>query len=291
MISIKARILEKGLQLIGMRKIASKMILSSQRRNRYELPPKSFYKKYEVRCNVIENRKCITVKRPDGTQRHILYFHGGAYTVEAVKIHWNIVSQLLNNTKCMITFINYPLSPEYTCRDIINTVMKIYAILCKQASYKTILAGDSAGGGLALALAQQIKKKGVLPEPEKIVLFSPWLDVSMPEEIPDELQKRDLFLDRETLRIAGKRYAGSFDTKNPICSPLYGDLNDIGDIALFTGTNEVLNLQARRLRERCEKICYFEYEGMQHVWVGFPISEAGNALDRAASFIEGRFKS
>ena len=139
-------------------------------------------------------------------------------------------------------------------------------------------------------LLKHIKMEEIQPTPAKIILLSPWLDVSMENSTPIEQDNRDLILSKEMLKIVGRRYAGNYDIKNYRCSPLYGELTGIGDIALFTGTSEILNVQARQLRDELkshgQKCSYYEYERMQHVWVGFPIPEAKEAMGKVISFIE-----
>jgi epsilon-lactone hydrolase len=290
MISIEGRIVEKVMSLIGIRRAVSKMICNPKRNSRYEEPPKSLCKKYIVNCETISGIKCVSLRSSVAPKRHILYFHGGAYTMQANKLHWRIVENILSKTQCEITFLNYPLTPEYTCVDTMAMVIEAYTLLCKGDGQETILMGDSAGGGLALSLAQYIKTEGIRPKPAKIVLLSPWLDISMESGIPKEQEDSDLILSKEILKKVGKIYAGDHDAKSYLCSSLYGDVMGIGDIALFTGTSEILNVQARQLRDKLkshgQKCSYHEYERMQHVWVGFPIPEAKDAMGKVISFIE-----
>lgn len=205
-------------------------------------------------------------------------------------MHWKIIKHILNEIDCTITFINYPLVPEYTCFDTINMVMDAYSYLCNSSNQEIILMGDSAGGGLALALAQNISANNINSKPSKIILLSPWLDVSMQNEISEDLAARDLILDENTLKIIGKRYAGELNSANHLCSPLYGNLTDIGEIALFTGTSDILNGQAKILKDKVHEnngsLVYYEYENMQHVWVGYPIPEAKDALNKVCAYIK-----
>lgn len=290
MISKSARIIEKVFSMIGTRSAVSKMICNPKRNNRYAEPPKSFFRKFIIQCNTICGRKCYSLKTSASPKKHIFYFHGGAYTLQAQRMHWRIIGILLAKTQCQITNVNYPLAPECTCADTLAMVIEAYALLSNNSERETILMGDSAGGGLALALAQQIKSQGLLPKPEKIILLSPWLDISMDKNLTREQEERDLVLAKETLLTVGKSYAGNYDARDYRCSPLYGEITDIGDIALFTGTSEILNVQARQLRDELTKqgqsISYFEYEQMQHVWIGLPIPEAKKALDQVISFIQ-----
>jgi acetyl esterase/lipase len=290
MISKAARILESGLSLIGMRNVVSKGIREPKRGKRFEEPPKSLYKKYVISCNTICGRKCVSLKTSEGAEKHILYFHGGAYTMQAQGIHWHIVENILSGTRSEITFINYPLAPECTCADTMAMVLDAYSALCKADERDIILMGDSSGGGLALALSQHIKVQGLQPKPKKIILFSPWLDVSMDNNISKEQEKNDLILSKEIMKKAGEMYAGVYDTKDYRCSPLYGDMTGIGDVALFIGTSEILHTQAVQLRDKLkshgQRVSYYEYNQMQHVWIGFPIPEAKEAMKQVISFIE-----
>ena len=282
--------MEKGLKAIGMRNIVAKTMLNPKRRNRNEEPPKSYYKKYTSETRVIQGCKCVTLSKTENSQKQVLYFHGGAYTMQALKSHWRIVDALLQKTGCPVTFINYPLSPEHTCMDTISMAIEAYSSYCGTGEAEIILAGDSAGGGLALSLAQQIKRTGIMSKPAKLVLFSPWLDLSMRGLIPEELEQRDLVLDKDVLKTVGQRYSGDLKPTDPACSPLYGAFTGIGEIALFTGTCDILSVQAKQLRDMLKSgdrdISYFEYENMQHAWIAFRVPEAEDALDKAAWFID-----
>ncbi len=290
MISKKAKLIEKALRSIDVRRSISKMMLNPARKNKYESPPGSFYKKYNVKSFIVNNKKCFSIKSVDHPQKHVFYFHGGAYTLQALKTHWSMLGCILEKTQCEITFVNYPLTPENNYIETTAMVSEAYSYASKDSRQEIILMGDSAGGGLALALAQHIAAEKIQPIPAKIIMLSPWLDISMSSEISKELAGNDLTLNKETLKAVGKKYAQNLDSKNYLCSPLYGSLNDLGNIALFTGTSEILNVQARQLRDKLveqdKQLSYYEYEGMQHVWLVLPIPEAKDAMEKVIAFIE-----
>ena len=96
--------------------------------------------------------------------------------------------------------------------------------------------GDSAGGGFSLALVQEILKTDSLDLPRRLILISPWVDVTGGD---DALQKYDTFLSNEVLRHVGADWAGELDPRDPIVSPLYGDMRGLPATDLFTGTWEV----------------------------------------------------
>ena len=289
MISKKARLVERSLGSIRFKNIAAKMMLKPRRKEKNEVPPKSFLRNHDIQIRNISGMKCVSVKLSKIPEKHILYFHGGAYTLQANRTHWSIIDFILKEVQCAITFINYPLVPESSCANTINMVTQAYEYLCNTPAEEIVLIGDSAGGGLALALAQNIKAKNISPRPSKIVLFSPWLDVSIQTDVSKAQAQRDLILDKETLEIIGERYSGELSTKDPLCSPIFGDLTDIGEIALFTGTSDILNNQALMLKDKMLEnkgaLIYHEYEKMQHVWMSIPIPEAKDALMKACAFI------
>jgi acetyl esterase/lipase len=290
MISKRAKVIEKILGFIRFKNIVSKMMLNPRRRKKYLLPPEALLRHFNPEKLNINNRECFSFSSVEDPKKHIFYFHGGAYTLQPNMLHWRIISRILKKVPCKVTFIEYPLTPEHTCNDAVNVASDIYLELCDPEKEEIILMGDSAGGGLALSLAQSIKVNDITPEPSKIVLLSPWLDVSMEWKIPEDLAAKDLILDRDTLKIIGKKYAGKINTGNYLCSPLYGDVSDIGEIAIFTSTNDILNIQAKRLKEKVIKdggsIEYHEFKDMQHIWIGFPIPEARDAMEKVCLFIE-----
>ena len=123
--------------------------------------------------------KCFSVYSTKNADKHIMYFHGGAYSLQASKIHWKLIDSIIKQTKAKVTFFDYALVPESDCVNTLETVKKAYKHILKEAGQEIILMGDSAGGGIALALSIAINKDNITPIPSKILLLSAWLDVSM----------------------------------------------------------------------------------------------------------------
>jgi len=142
-----------------------------------------------------------------------------------------------------------------------------------------ILMGDSAGGGFALALAQYLNTVNI-PQPGKLFLLSPWLDLSLSNPGIKEIDPMDPFLGIEGLRKAGRSYAGDADPDMYMLSPINGCMEDLAGIHLFIGTRDILLADARKLKGLLEEknipIHYHEYEDMIHVWMflNFPESKA-----------------
>lgn len=290
MISKQAKILEKLLGIVNFKSKFTKNLFEKFRGKKFSTPPKDFYDRYDVNHFIIEGHNCYTLKSSKKTSKHIVFYHGGAYKYSAAKLHWGLMNKILCSTECAITFVDYPLSTEKTCVDTIDMSLKAYIHLFKGSKEEIILMGDSSGGGLSLAMAEIIKQEKIKPKPDKLLLISPWLDVSMDYEVTRDLDKNDKMLNKDLLIINGQNYAGDLDVKDFRCSPLFGDLKDVGKVALFIGTNDMLINDAIRFKEKFEKVGgdlkYYQYEGMQHDWIEFPIPEAKEAIDKIIDFIK-----
>ncbi|MEG1009454.1 MAG: alpha/beta hydrolase fold domain-containing protein, partial [Clostridia bacterium] len=109
----------------------------------------------------------------------MIYFHGGGYLAEMTWKHWDFIDKLTNDTGSLIILIDYPLAPKYNCKDVFEVIEPLYKEITKKVNVENIIMmGDSAGGGLVLALEEKIGKEK-LPQPSKTILISPWLDVTM----------------------------------------------------------------------------------------------------------------
>jgi len=292
--SRQAQIIARTMKRLNLKGIVSKNALNNKSRNFYfEEPGRSFRQKYPVDVYKIDGYKCVYTSSTKGNKPlyHIVYFHGGSYTKPAIRAHWHIIDNILSRVNVDLTFVNYPLSPENKCISTIDMAYKAYRNVADNFNKNIVLMGDSAGGGLALALAEHIKRKNKRTRPKKLVLLSPWLDVSMDTYVSKELAERDLILDGDMLKSMGEYYAGYISTKSYLCSPLYGKLRGLGEIAVFTGTNDILYAQAEELKRKLMRsntsLAYYPYKDMPHVWMGYPIPEAKDAFDDIAGFILG----
>ncbi len=288
--AIQSRKLYKLLKFLKIKDIGKRSKKKIFENPKFNSPPRIISRKYEVITEKIAGRNCYTLASDSSSKIHIVFLHGGAYRYPSTFFHWVLLDKLLKAVPCKATFVDYPLAPKHKCDDNVNTVMQVYSKLFKSnCKDNIILMGDSAGGGLALVMGQLIKQRNIKPKPSKIIMLSPWLDVSMETDIPEDLQEDDFLLSRSELKKSGKEYAGNLDTKNPLCSPYYGDSSDIGEMALFMGTKDILYIDALRFKKKAEKenynLTFFEYKDMLHDWVLFPIEDAQEAFQEIIQFI------
>ena len=249
MMSFSAKLTEKMIKLIDFKGVRKKESTPFVRNNTHATPPKFIAKKYDITNHVVLTRNCYTIKTVRHAKTHIIFLHGGAYRNQATILHWLFMDKLIKHLKCDLTFIDYPMAPESHCQDATQMVCAAYKKLFgKKTTQRVVLMGDSAGAGLALVSAQIIQSENISPKPDKLVLLSPWLDISMESDIPQQTQDSDLMLDVQNLKTWGKEYAGALDVKNPLCSPMFGDLKGLCAIALFVGTHDVLSVDARKFK-------------------------------------------
>jgi acetyl esterase/lipase len=207
-----------------------------------------------------------------------LYLHGGAYVHNITKYDWALLGRMVQQTGYGIIIPDYPLAPEYTYTDVYNMVVPVYKALLQQAGKENVvLMGFSAGGGMALSLAQYAKNNQ-LAQPSQIILLSPLLDATLQSpEIPT-IDKYDPYLGIEGLKKALSAYAGDGNPSNYMVSPVNGPLEGLAPIHLFMGTYEILLPDARRLvalaRVKHVHINYHEYAEMYHAWVFLKMPEA-----------------
>lgn len=253
----------------------------------YELPQK-FREKHQIKKCTLHDMDVYTINEQDHPPKVIYYFHGGAYINDPLSFHWRYLVKLANATGYTIVVPIYPKLPHVTHERCFDAVHALYDEMVKRYEAPMIFMGDSAGGGLALALAQDVKRLGK-KQPVQIVLHSPWLDITGEDPRYKEKEMIDPMLGVVGAQMLGKLWANGIDGKDYRVSPLYGDLVDIGEIILFVGTGELLHVDAQLLREQAEKqgvtIRYFEFDKMNHVFPVFPIPEAKRAMEELLKII------
>ena len=235
--------------------------------------------------------KLLTVTLNDENTDHVIFLHGGAYLLEANLFHRKMIEQLVKVYGITVTFIDYPKAPEYTYQTTHEVVLKAYhQITKKYPGNKISLMGDSAGGGLALALLQVLRDRKVTPFPSKTILISPWLDISMSNPKIPEFETRDIVLPLGGLTYAADLYSGGEDLTNPLLSPLFGNMYDLGEIQLVFGTEELLypdflSCIDKLNRARGSSVDSIIGEGQIHDWIIFPLKESRSAIKEIAQFI------
>jgi monoterpene epsilon-lactone hydrolase len=222
----------------------------------------------------------------------ILYLHGGAYLFGSTITHRGIASALALESNIPVLNINYRLAPEHPFPAGLDDACQAYRALVRSHTGSAIaLAGDSAGGGLALALAMRVRDQGLQP-PAAIALFSPWTDLTVSN--PTHRSKAHLdpyFPDSALLKAAAQAYAAQTPLNHPLLSPQFADLSDLPPTLIHVGEFEALlddaRVLAQRIRAHGSDAKLIQYQGMWHVWqtlVGH-MPEADASMQAAGEFL------
>ena len=219
----------------------------------------------------------------------LLYLHGGGYFACSPQTHRPITGGFaLRGFNVFAP--DYRLAPENPFPAGLDDAVAAYRGLLEQGipPAALTLAGDSAGGGLALALLLRLKEAGV-PLPAAAALFSPWTDLANTGETLRTNSARDAMFTGEGMERATEPYLAGADPRNPLASPLYGDLSGLPPLLIHAGDCEVLLDDSRRLAERARsagtRVVMRTWPVVPHAWQMFPIPEAGQSMDEAAGFL------
>jgi monoterpene epsilon-lactone hydrolase len=236
-------------------------------------PPKSLDRTVDLSVDTVAAWPVYTVTpRAGSATRHVLYLHGGGYVAEVTSAHWKLVAQLAAQASADVVLPIYPLAPASTAA---QTVARAAALLTTMidthGAEHVVVIGDSAGGAIAVAVAEQLRDEGKA-QPARIVLISPWLDVTMSDPRQAEIDPTDPILARPGLAELGRLYAGDLNVTDYRVSPLHGDLAGLAPITVFAGTREILHADARALVDKAKQagvpVEFHEGSGLFH---GYPL--------------------
>ena len=255
-------------------------------------PPAGLFKRFTVTAQGEDGHRVYSVrpKGPGPVQGHLLYLHGGGYVNPPSFLHWWFIAKLVQTLGVACTVPRYPLAPEHTVDEGVAFVGQIYRqLISDHGPQNIVVMGDSAGGGLALALLQHSPTA-----PAALILNAPWLDASVSDPSQVDIERHDWLLNSFTLRTWGGWWAGSRPLQDPLVSPLFGDLSHLPPTLMFAGSADILVADARRLAAAAPgAVRYIEADGLMHVYPLMPFfPEARRAWAEIGRFVgdvlEGR---
>ena len=226
----------------------------------------------------------------DGGGRTLLYLHGGGYVMGSRNTHRGLAGRIARAAKARVLLPEYRLAPEHPFPAAVEDAVTCWRWLISQghAPQHMAIAGDSAGGGLALATLLALKAAGD-PMPACGIAMSPWTDLegTGPSARPGAVE--DPILTPAGLLDTGRQYAGEA-LRNPLAAPLHGDLQGLPPLLLQVGTRDVLLSDSTRFAEKARaagvEVTLEIEEGLIHVWQMFPdVPEAQDAVARIGRFV------
>jgi acetyl esterase/lipase len=221
----------------------------------------------------------------------IFYCHGGGYMTGSCIYAREITTNLSKYNHCKVFSFNYRLAPEYPYPAALTDAYKAWEYV-NSLGYNPsniIIAGDSAGGNLALALSLLLKDKKESMA-KCLVLFSPWTDMTSSGDSYRSNELLDPILDNEYIKRAVTSYLGQAIATDPFVSPLFGDLRGFPPVYIQVGTNEILYDDSYKLYTQLLKDNVYAkldtFQGMWHVFQMSPIKTAREAFKRVVEFID-----
>jgi acetyl esterase/lipase len=223
-------------------------------------------------------------------QGAVLYLHGGAYCVGSPATHRSITTRLARLTGASVFAADYRLAPEHPFPAAIDDAVAAYRgmLAAGLTPDQVTIAGDSAGGGLALATALRLRGLGH-PLPAALILFSPWIDLGAPDRGPEPAG--EVMVSLPWVNECALAYLDGKDSSDPLASPINGDLRGLPPTLIQVGQDEILLQDSRRLHQALAgaevEVALQEYPRRWHVFQtnAGVLVDADRALASAAAFI------
>ncbi len=246
------------------------------------LTPQQSTQSYGLKAVEEEIASTLTIYNDqDSPKQTVFYFHGGAYVNQPNNQQFTMSARTAKETGAEVVLMVYPKAPVFTCSESYEACKDYYLSYIENHDCgKIVFMGDSAGGGMALGMAELLKKEGETG-PEELILISPWIDLSMENPDMEQYLDKDPMLGIPGCKHIAEVWAGELDIRDPLVSPLFGDFSGLCDVTLFTGTWEILYPDSILLSEKLEEAevtCRLTVgENMIHCYPIIPAPEAKEA--------------
>ncbi|MFQ5610427.1 MAG: alpha/beta hydrolase [Woeseiaceae bacterium] len=233
--------------------------------------------------------------RPEKSNKNkvLLYLHGGAYVLGGCASHRHLVSHLARAGEIPALVPEYRLAPEHPFPAGVEDAIATYKELLSNgyAPGDIIVAGDSAGGGLTVAMLLALRDEGVAM-PAAAVLMSPWLDLSGSGESMRTRDDADPWFNASDIPVVARFYCGNDEVDNPLVSPVYGDMSGMPPMHIQVGDEEILLSDATRLADKVRAAGGTAdidvWPGMWHVFQAFLLvmPESRDAIKKLGAYIK-----
>ncbi len=232
---------------------------------------------------------------PDQSERFILYFHGGGYVMGNPRTHAALANFLTRKTGLQTCLPDYRLAPEHPFPAAFDDAVGIWNALMARGvpASSVVVGGDSAGGGLALALLGHLCATNQ-PRPACVFAFSPFTDLSLSGASITQNAQSELLLPPHRLEQLRDRVLAGADPRDPRISPLFGHFKGAPSVLIQVARSEILRDDSRRMAEVLQRdgvaVTLQEWGNLPHVWQFFHgwLPEARKALGDAALFIRSQ---
>ena len=283
--SLQNRIAKIYVRLVFREKDEDFDSLKTQRDLSLPEPPKSIRRRCEPAQ--IGAAKSFWIDRQNAARGVLIYLHGGAFYFGPVKEHWQYIARISRLAQMAALVIDYRMSPQNPFPagfdDIIETVTNL------DLPGNLVFVGDSSGGGMCVAAFFRLRElKAKLPK--KLILLSPWLDATLENPALELNKHEDAMMTVGRLSKAAGEYVAGDNPKNPLISPMFGDLEGLPPMLIQIGTADLFLWDCRKFYLKCLEadvdVKYEEYPNAFHdfMMLGF-LPEAKRALKSQIEFL------
>jgi len=267
--------------------------LSFEERQAENMPglPEELAEKFGRETVAVNGSKAVWLNREAAENGVLVYLHGGSYNAGPFKEQWQYLADMCGQTQMAALLIDYSLAPQNPFPAGLDDALILVETLVVTGDLpkKWFLLGDSAGAGLAVALVYELRDAEI-PPPQKLILMSGWFDLTV--SIPEIRQNPNIdpMLTYERMVESAKWYIGTEDPKDPLISPLFGNVRILPPTLMQCGTADLLVWENRKFYQRClaagVKIRYEEFPNLFHdfMLIGF-LPEAKKARKSQVEFL------
>lgn len=227
------------------------------------------------------------------SDRHVLFLHGGGYVAGSPALYRHFTSRIATAVRARVLAIDYRLAPEDPFPAALDDALAACRWLVARVAdpRRTVVMGDSAGGGLALALLLRLRDGG-LELPAAAVALSPWTDLALTGASLSLNMKSDPMLNTAHARLFADSYLAGADPRNPYASPLYGNPAGLPPTLIHVGSDEILRDDSVRMAETLQaagcRVTIEVWPRMPHVWhfLAPVLPEARQAIAHIGAFVD-----
>jgi acetyl esterase/lipase len=228
-----------------------------------------------------------------GSNNVMLFIHGGAMLVGTAEVYRGLTGNIAAAAGVNHFSIDYRLAPEHAFPAALDDSIAAYKGLLSEGyqAEQIIVAGDSAGGGLALGLLLSLKAAGI-PQPAGAVLLSPWADLTHSGESMTTQAQADVSLTLAGLESGASQYLQGHSAMDPLASAVFGDFSGVAPLLIEVGTTEILHSDSTRIRDIAKSagvdVTFHEWTDMPHDWslFSFMLSEGRDMIEEVGAWIK-----
>ena len=279
------------MRLTNYKASGDELTLEERQKDNMPEPPVAVSQNTPCETVEIDGARAVWLNKQNAKNGVLVYLHGGSYIAGPFGDQWLYLADMCRRTQMAALLIDYRLAPQNPFPCGLDDVLMIVETLraTGELPENWFLLGDSAGAGLAVATIYELRDMEESP-PKKLILMSGWFDVTLENPDIEKNYNQDPMLSRQRLTESADSYVGSDNRKNPLISPLYGDVSLLPPTLIQIGTSDIFLWENRELHRKCLDtsviVQYEEYPNTFHdfMMVGF-LPEAKKARKSQAEFL------